>query len=633
MERITSDHPNSGSADLVQENIEQLKQLFPEVIKEGKVDFEALHDLLGNYGDTAEERFCLNWAGKANARREAQKRSTGTLRPCPEESVDWDNTENLYIEGDNLEVLKLLQKGYHGKVKMIYIDPPYNTGKDFVYKDDYVDNMANYLEMTGQDKKLSTNTDTDGRFHSNWLNMMYPRLKLARNLLSDDGVIFISIDDNEMVNLKKICDEIFGQENCIAEVVWKNKYGAGAKTVGFIEVHEYILCYSKCSLENITSELDEIAQEAYNKKDEKYSIRGGYMTQPLMTNSLADRPNLMYSIEYNGTEIQPHKQWVWGQERLMKAIENDEVEFKKQKDGTFSVRSKSYLYDEEGKMRRGKPLSLLNGPFNQEATKDIRQLFDGAAVFDFTKPSRLIEYLLSLEVNNTDDKDFIVLDFFSGSATTGHAVMRLNQKDGGRRKFICVQLQEDTPEGSEAMKAGFNTIPEIAKERLRRAGKQLDNQNNERELFSTKNTVDTGFKVFKLDSSNLNAWDSNPKNVKKALMGSLFNVKEERSEDDLLYEILLKYGIELTTRINRHQVAGKTVYEMGAGSLIICLADNLSKEVAEGIGQLWKEVCPEGDAVDCRVVFKDNGFNHQDDLKANTMLILKRHGIQNIATI
>ncbi|KAF5056141.1 DNA methylase [anaerobic digester metagenome] len=245
MQKTNIPQAESKSADLVAQNLEQLKQIFPEVIKEGRVDFEVLNDLLGNYGDTAEERFCLNWAGKANARREAQKRSTGTLRPCPEESVDWDTTENLYIEGDNLEVLKLLQKSYHSRVKMIYIDPPYNTGKDFVYKDNYADNMKNYLELTGQDKKLSTNTESDGRYHSNWLNMMYPRLKLARNLLTDDGVIFISIDDNEVANLRKVCDEIFGEENFVAQFPWRKRTAKSDVPFGVSQDFEWILVFSK----------------------------------------------------------------------------------------------------------------------------------------------------------------------------------------------------------------------------------------------------------------------------------------------------------------------------------------------------------------------------------------------------
>lgn len=639
MQKTNIPQAESKSADLVAQNLEQLKQIFPEVIKEGRVDFEALNDLLGNHGDTAEERFALNWAGKANARREAQKRSTGTLRPCPKDSVDWDSTDNLYIEGDNLEVLKLLQKSYHSRVKMIYIDPPYNTGKDFVYKDNYADNMKNYLELTGQDKKLSTNTESDGRYHSNWLNMMYPRLKLARNLLTDDGVIFISIDDNEVANLKKICDEIFGEENLIETIIWKNKYGAGAKTVGFISAHEYILCYSKYKISNITCEFEGEERDKYNKKDEKFSFRGPYRTQPLMTNSLADRPNLMYSIEYNETEIIPKKQWVWSKERMLQAIEDNDVEFSKQPDGSYTIRSKSYLYDESGNMRRGKPVSVMNGPFTQDGTKEIRELFEDKSVFDFSKPSKLIEFFLKLEINDQTDKSAIILDFFSGSATTAHAVMQLNAEDGGNRKYICVQIPEPTPEDSEARKAGYATIPEIAKERIRRAGKKIVEEQKakaEKEggLFAEEEKkLDIGFKVFKLDSSNINAWDSDPDNLETALNNSLFNIKEDRSEDDLLYEILIKYGIELTEKINRHTIDGKTVYEMGAGSLIVCLAESLSTAVADGIGKLYKEVSPEGVDANCRVVFKEAGFNGSDEVKTNTLLILKQHGITNVATV
>ena len=448
--------------DIAEENIGKLKQLFPEAFTEGKVDFEKLQQVLGEYVEDSNERYNFTWNGKGRALRLSQTPSLGTLRPCKEESKDWDTTQNLYIEGDNLEVLKLLQKSYYGKVKMITIDPPYNTGGDFVYPDDYKDSLENYKKITGQvdgnGNPVSTNTEAGGRYHTDWLNMMYPRLRLARNLLSDDGVIFINIDDNEYKNLKSICDEIFGQQNYIETIVWKNKYGAGAKTVGFISVHEYILCYSKSPITNITSELSEEEQTKYSKKDEKFATRGGYMTQPLMTNSLGDRPNLMYPITYNGTIIYPNKQWVWSKERLESEIEKNNVEFNLQSDGSYSVRSKQYLYDENGVIRRGKPVSIMNGPFTQDGTKEMRLLFDNKTIFDFTKPSKLIKYLISLQINDSADKDYLVLDFFSGSATTAHAVMQLNAEDGGNRRFMMVQLPEPTDKNSEAYKAGYMNI-------------------------------------------------------------------------------------------------------------------------------------------------------------------------------
>lgn len=623
MERITSDHPNSGSADLVQENIEQLKQLFPEVIKEGKVDFEALHDLLGNYGDTAAERFCLNWAGKANARREAQKRSTGTLRPCPEESVDWNNTENLYIEGDNLEVLKLLQKGYHGKVKMIYIDPPYNTGKDFVYKDNYVDNMANYLELTGQDKKLSTNNDTDGRMHSNWLNMMYPRLKLARNLLSENGVIFISIDDNEQCNLKQICDEVFGVENFVANFIWEKRTNRENRKV-VSSRHDYVICYTKSiSTERSLKQLPMNEKALANYKNPDNDPRGPWKSDPATAQAGHGTKSQFYTlIAPNGKKhnLESGRCWLYTEQAMERAIVNGEIWFGK--DGNAVPRVKTYLYSKERGLTPETVLFASEVGTNESAKNALKKLFDGHAVFETPKPVALISTLLKMGT----DKDSIVLDFFSGSCSTAEAVIDINSNDGGNRRFICVQLPERVPEDSVASKVALSSITEIGKERIRRVSSNFKLENPEI-------NVDLGFKVLKLDSSNLNEWDSTPDNAREAIQAALFNVKQDRTEDDLLYEILLKYGIDLSVKVNRHEVAGKTVYEMGAGSLIICLANDLTVEVAEGIGKLWKEVRPDSDVIDCRVVFKEDGFNSKDDLKANTMLILKRHGIQNIATI
>lgn len=641
---------DSQSADLIAQNLEHLKQIFPEVIKEGKVDFEALKDLLGNYTDTAEERFYLNWAGKANARREAQKRSTGTLRPCPEESVDWDNTENLYIEGDNLEVLKLLQKSYHNRVKMIYIDPPYNTGKDFVYKDNYKDNMQNYLELTGQDKKLSTNTESDGRYHSNWLNMMYPRLKLARNLLTDDGVIFISIDDNEVANLRKICDEIFGEENFAAQIVWQARQSIQNDT-DISESHEYVLSYAKNrrrenrrlkesnmltwykepSFAFYPKELDE---KKFDNPDSDY--RGKWKADPFDAPNI--RPNLTYEIinpNTNDKYMPPvGRCWRTGEDEYNKLLADKRIIFGK----TGNSKPQLKVFYNEKKDFGSTIDTWFDGNEFGTATKGtklVQNLFEGASPFDTVKPIELIYNLCKFAIRKND----IILDFFSGSATTAHAVMKLNAEDGGNRKYICVQIPEPTPEDSEARKAGYNTIPEIAKERIRRAGKKIVEEQKEKaekegDLFAEEpKKLDIGFKVFKLDSSNINAWDSNPENLETALQNSLFNIKDDRSEDDLLYEILIKYGIELTEKINRHSIDGKTVYEMGAGSLIVCLADNLTTDVAEGIGKLYEEIIPDGVDLNCRVVFKDSGFNGSDEVKTNTMLILKQHGILNVTSV
>lgn len=585
------------SSNGVEDNITKIAQLFPDCVTEtvdersGQpkhlIDFEKLkQNLSDSVMSERAERYQFTWPDKSKAILLANSPINATLRPCREDSVDFDNTQNLYIEGDNLDVLKCLKETYLHKVKMIYIDPPYNTGNDFVYEDDFAQSSEEYLANSGQfdeqGNRMFTNAESNGRFHTDWLNMIYPRLKVARDLLTDDGVIFISIDDNEEKNLRNICDEIFGAENRIETIVWKNKYGAGAYTVGFISVHEYVLCYSKKKISNITSELDEEGQAVYSKKDEKYAIRGGYMTQPLMTNSLGNRPNLMYPIEYKGVSIYPRKQWVWSQERLQNAINNNEVEFNLQKDGTYSVRSKAYLRDENGKMRRGKPLSLMTGPFNQEGTKEIRSLFEGKSIFDFTKPTQLIKKFLSLQINDSDDTDFIVLDYFSGSATTAHAVMQLNSEDGGNRKFIMVQLPEKTDEKSEAFKAGYKNICEIGKERIRRAGKKI-----KEESPLTTQDLDTGFRVLKLDSTNMQDIYYSPKDISQAdLFSQVDNVKPDRTGEDLLFQVMLELGATLDSKIETTTVAGKTIYNVAEGYLVACFDPDVTDEVVKAIAQM-----------------------------------------------
>lgn len=588
------------SLDVIGFNIKKIQQLFPNCVterlgKDGKpelaIDFEKLQAELSNeiIGE-GEERYQFTWPDKRAANRLANTPTTMTLRPCREESVNFDHTQNLYIEGDNLDVLKALRETYLGKVKMIYIDPPYNTGNDFVYNDDFAQSRGEFEETSGLfDEEgnqtidpMQRNTESNGRFHTDWLNMIYPRLKVARDLLSDDGVIFISIDDNEVENLRKICDEIFGSENHIETVVWKNKYGAGAKTVGFISAHEYILVYSKNTITDLTCEFIGEEREKYNKKDSKFNQRGPYRTQPLMTNSLGDRPNLMYSIFYNGVEIKPRKQWVWSKERMEEAIANDNVEFSLQKDGSYTVRSKSYLYDENGKIRRGKPVSVMNGPFTQDGTQEVRNLFDAKSVFDFTKPSELIKFFIGLEINGNNSRDYIILDFFSGSATTAHAVMQLNAEDGGNRKFIMVQLPEKTDEKSEAYKAGYPNICEIGKERIRRAGKKIKEDNKDKEGIEK---LDTGFRVLKLDSSNMEDVYYTPQEF---TMQSLFNenVKADRTGEDLLFQVMLDLGIELSAKIETQQIAGKTVYLVDDNYLVACFDRDVTEAAITEIAKL-----------------------------------------------
>jgi len=587
MKKLTEQDGNS--LDMVNENLEALKVIFPEAFTEDGVDFEVLRQLLGDAVDEGEEKYGLTWHGKKKARQIALMPSLGTLRPCPEESVDWDTTQNLFIEGDNLEVLKLLQKSYANKVKMIYIDPPYNTGKEFIYPDKFQDNLDTYMKYTGQKDdegfKFSSNTESSGRYHTNWLNMMYPRLKLAKNLLRDDGIVFVSIDDNEVRNLLSLMNEIFGEENFVGSVCWKNKYGAGAKTKGFIEVHEYILCYSKTALTNIESVLSEEQMELYEKnRDEKYEIKGGFVTQPLMTNSLDDRANLQYEIEYNGDTISPRKQWVWGKDRLLAAIENKEVVFKKKSNGEYSVRTKVYLRNENGVLRKGKPLSLLNGPFNQEGTKEVADLM-GENIFSFPKPSSLIRHFFGFTVNDKEESNGIYLDFFSGSCSSAQAVLDLNKEDTGNRRYIMVQLPEPCDEKSEAFKAGYKTIAEIGKERIRRVIKNLRLQiddlelkqekkqlsllkdNNQKPKIKNLQSLDFGFKVFKLDSSNIRVWNPDRNDLEQTLLDHMEHLVEGRSEEDVLYELLLKRGVDLTVPIEEKIVAGKTVYSIGYGVL------------------------------------------------------------------
>ncbi len=627
---------NGQSADIIAENVDQLKNLFPEAFTEGNIDFDTLKQLLGGAVEEREEKYGLNWHGKRRARQLALTPSTGTLRPCPEESLDWDTTQNLMIEGDNLEVLKLLQKSYAGKVKLIYIDPPYNTGKDFVYPDNFQDNIKNYLELTGQVEggvKVSSNTEASGRFHTEWINMIYPRIKLAKNLLRADGLLMISTDETESDNIRKICDEIFGDENFVERIVWKNKYGSGALTKGFANVHEYILVYSKDPIQDIAAPLNDDQRAEYKLKDEKFSTRGGYITQPLATTSKDERPNLVYPIIHEGQEIWPEKQWIWAKDRFDKAYSNNEIVINRS-GNKFSVRMKQYLRDENGVERLGKPLSLMNGPFNQEGTKDIASLFD-EKVFTFPKPVDLLRYFTSFVVNEDRTNDGIYMDFFAGSGTTGHAVMAQNMADGGKRRYILVQLPEPLSAENKDQKVAAEfcnklgiprNIAELTKERLRRAAKNIKDENP---LFAG----DLGFRVFKLDSSNIRAWQPNRDNLEQTLLDHTEHIVAGRSEQDILYELLLKLGLDLTVPIEQKIIVGKTVHSIGAGALLVCLSETIDRDAIEALAQgmvSWhKELKP---AVDTRLVFRDSAFA-DDVAKTNLTAILQQHGLDDVRSL
>jgi adenine-specific DNA-methyltransferase len=618
---------NLHSMDLTEEKKQDLLRLFPEIrTEDGKIDFDRLKLVLGEMVEVGKERYGMNWPGKAECFRTIQTPSTGTLLPCPEESVKFDTTENLIIEGDNLEVLKLLQKAYLGKVKLIYIDPPYNTGNDFIYPDNYTESMETYLEYTGQvdceGRKFGTNTDTDGRFHSRWMNLMYPRLYLAKNLLRDDGLIFISIDDVEMLRLHYLCDEIFGEENFIATLIWKKSYGGGAKTKHVVGLHEYVIVYSrnKESLGIIELPPDADALKYYKYKDEKLKIRGPYRTQPLATTSMDERPNLRFPITWQNQEIWPEKQWQWSSERVKKALAANELVFSKRSD-KWVVDYKQYLRDEDGQERGAKPFTLIEGPYTQIGTKELRDLNLDNSGFVFPKPVGLIEELI-----NYCGNDAIVLDFFAGSGTTAQAVLELNNQDGGKRKFILVQLPEPCAETSEADKPGFLTIADITKERVRRAIIKINETEAGKLAFDAPQ--DRGFRVFKLAESNFTPWNAQIPQDAAALVKQLElhieHIREGRSQNDILYELLLKSGFPLTTPIQTLKVSETfRVFSVAGGALLICLDSELTLEVIRAIAAQKPE----------RVICLDAGFAGNDQLKANAVQIFKTQGVPSFKTV
>ena len=613
------------SPDMTAQNIDRIAALFPNCITEmldeehstpekkvykRAVNFELLKQMLSPDVVDGDEAYEFTWVGKKAAIVEANKPIRKTLRPCVAESKDWDTTENLYIEGDNLEVLKLLQESYLGKVKMIYIDPPYNTGNDFIYADDFMHSQQEENQQMGMydedENRLFKNSDTNGKFHSDWCSMIYSRLMLARNLLTEDGVIFISINEIEQCNLEKICDEVFGSANHIATFVWKNKYGPGAFTKGVAYLHEYILCYGKNYPENVEAELSEAEMQKYKLTDDKCAIRGGYITQPLATKSKDDRPNLVYPLVHNGIEIWPDKQWIWEKKRLYDAYDNGEVVIN-EKNGKYSVRFKQYLKDENGEVRKGKPLSLLTFCFNQDGTKEMQELI-GRGVFDFPKPATLIKYFLSLRINEQDDSDYTVLDFFSGSATTAHAVMQLNAEDGGHRKFIMVQLPEPCDEASEAYKAGYKTICEIGKERIRRAGDKIKSESP-----MTTQDLDIGFRVLKLDDTNMKDVYYAPDDYDQGMLAALeSNIKDDRTDLDLLFGCLIDWGLPLSLPYKSEQLGGCTVHTYNDGDLIACFDTNIPESVVKEIAKRKP----------LRAVFRDSGFASSPE-KINVFEIFK----------
>ncbi len=566
------------SMDMEAANRERLRAVFPECFSEGKLDIDKLLSLCGEYITDDFEKYEFRWKGKSDCLRIAQRRSTATLRPCPSESVNFDTTQNLYIEGDNLEVLKLLQKSYFRKVKMIYIDPPYNTGNDFVYEDDFADPMRRYMEVTRQTTK--SNPETMGRYHTNWLNMMYPRLRLAANLLRDDGVIFISIDDNEAANLRKLCDEVFGEENFVSQQIWEKKFAPQNDDKYITAVHDYILIYAK-SKENWKPRLQERTGAALEKFKNLDNDERGVWTSGDLTSKTKATGHSYVIVSPSGKEFYPPegRQWAPSYETYLKLKQENRLWFGEKGDNV--PRQKQFLSEIQAGVVPTTLMPYAECGHNQEAKKELISLLPGIGnAFETPKPSRLLRKLLGLV--NFDFND-IILDFFSGSATTAHAVMQLNAEDGGRRRFIMVQLPEVCSEKSEAYNAGYKNICEIGKERIRRSGKKiLSADGGQVSLDGDKPPLDVGFKVFKLDTSNMKLWDDTP--IEDGDLITLFDridghidgLKPDRSDEDLLYEVLLKMGYPLTADVAALDVDGLAVSSIAGGELLICLQEGVT---------------------------------------------------------
>ncbi|MDH1603787.1 site-specific DNA-methyltransferase [Empedobacter sp. GD03739] len=598
------------STDITSLNIDKIAALFPNCVTEtaeGKrIDFDLLKQELSNeIVEGNKERYRLEWPGKREAIVTANTPINKTLRPVREDSVDFDSTENIYIEGDNLEVLKLLQESYLGKIKMIYIDPPYNTGKDFVYKDNFAKSSEEELEESGQKdeygQRLVANPETSGRYHSDWLSMMYPRLKLARNLLTEDGVIFISIDDNEVHNLRKICDDIFGENNFIANVIWERAYSPVNLKKHFSESHDYILCYAKNIDLAINNGLprSEEANLRYSNPDN--DPRGVWTSSDLSVGPAIEE-NIYEIVTPSGRSVYPPSGYSWrlSKVRLKEFIKDNRIWFGPE--GGNVPRIKRFLTETKSTITPMTIWKYGEVGHSQDASQKLKKLFDNSAYFDYPKPVGLIERILQLYTNSND----IILDFFSGSATTAHAVMQLNAEDGGNRKYIMVQVPEATDEKSEAYKAGYKNICEIGKERIRRAAKKIKEDTNA--------DIDYGFRVFRLDTSNVKDVFYTPQGLSQASL-DLFadNVKDDRTAEDLVTQVMLDWGLELSLPIETKTVLGKEVYAVAGDSLYCCF----DKEIDEAFA---KEIAKDQPM---RIVFRDNSFK-DDTAKENVKQLLKQ---------
>ncbi|ELK0174227.1 site-specific DNA-methyltransferase [Escherichia coli] len=633
MNKLSPEMPELQSMNITADNITKLKSLFPEAFNEDSVDFEVLKQLLGENVDDKEERYGLNWHGKRQARQLALTPSRGTLRPCKDESVDWDNTKNLMIEGDNLEVLKLLQKSYAGKVKLIYIDPPYNTGKDFVYPDNFQDNMKNYLEITGQTEdgvRVSSNSETSGRYHTDWLNMMYPRIKLARNLLKEDGFIFLSIDDNEVNNLKLMCDDIFGQENFVANVIWQKKYSTKADSKNFSESHDYILCYKKSDQSKILG-LPRSKQQESTYKNLDNDPRGVWASDNLLRTEVRDYA--VFGITSpSGMEHYPPagSSWRFNKDKIEELISDNRIWFGE--DGNNKPRLKRF----RSEVRDTIPPQTLWGfehvGHTDEGTKQLAELFDSTrSPFPNPKPVRLLQRIVQIATKEND----IIMDFFAGSGTTGQAVYELNETDKQDRKFILVQLPETL---SKSNKEDLSAIyfceeldkplylSELTKERLRRAGNKV-------KAINPDWNGDTGFRVFKLDTSNIRPWEATAETLSEQIDAYVSPILEGRSEEDLLAELMLKRGIDLCVNVETRQFDGLTVSCVDGGKLFTCFTSQIPASCVEVLTKGiidWHKSLKAGKDTVC--YFLDDAFEN-NVAKTNLCAILEQHGLTNLHSL
>ena len=649
MEKLVSGDPEARSLDAVANNLERLRALFPGAFTEGKVDFEVLRQFLGDAVEERPEKYGLNWHGKRQARQLALTPSTGTLRPYPEDSLGWDATKNLMIEGDNLEVLKLLQKSYASKVKLIYIDPPYNTGNDFVYPDDYRDNIHNYLALTGQldgaNRTLSSNTEASGRFHTDWLNMMYPRLILARHLLKADGVLLISIDDTEMHNLRVICDDIFGTENFCGCFIWEKKKKPSFLDRNMGSVTDYIIAYAKLrSLAPafVAGAVEDGKKYPFNNAGNPSSvlsfpprsvsfschdqlIPAQDMSKGNIVTELLDDVQVIDGVNIDRFRLKG--EWRYSQTKLDEFVAaGAEIVISK-------VPFRPNYVNRSGEMKKTSNLlsHRLNGvPTNEDATQEMRKLF-GMDVMSYPKPSGLIKYL----VRAISSEDDIVLDFFAGSGTTATGVLQQNLEDGLARRYILVQLPEplDRRNREQRVAAKFldkeekpQNIAELTKEYLRRVAGDIRRR-------TPMLTGDIGFRVFRLDSTNIRQWEPEPEDLEVQLHVSVESLKSNRTDSDVLFELLIKLGLDLSTSIEVRMIGGKKVYSVGGGVLLVCLDVLLSGSDAEPLGAgivSWREEL--GAVADVTCIFRDNAFV-DDVAKLNLVTFLRERGIASVRSI